>query len=786
MTILLSSDPKLGPTHSYHRALTLINSAGDLAIHISGIEEELAKKVSLLTALEEKHKDCQRENDSTGVAFWSARVSDKQKDVAQLESHLLSCQREFAALNDELDYPVHGSTLRHFAETEDKDEMGRHQQTRDEMAAWNIGNDEPNIFPPLEQVLNPRNRPDRRHGRFGPYGHFPHNAPPAIRSYLERFNETINNSAFDPAHDLKNMADSFLANLTNQLSLDGSRVAERPDPPVPGSFCHATTQTTQTAQTPEVRPAEHLGKGGFRHKHISCDGCLTGIRGMRYKCEQCPDYDLCGSCLPLLHTGELHPTAHTFKAMLHPRLEERIKLSGQEDRHPATCDLCSQTIKGVRWKCLNCPDWDCCSSCSATIEDTHPGHSFAKLYKASDYVNSAQDEVRHPHIICDGCDKAIIGARFKCMHPDCPDYDLCEKCEAAPFSVHPVNHPMLKTKVPLRIDARSTLDHAAEVLTSRGFGGHRRAPAAPDNTHGKKWRTHNDHRYRPHVTSCQVRPPEQVPPAEIAEPKIPGSYVDAPVTPQVSGEVEKSKVEVEPKAKVASAVEPKVEASAPEPVTPRDIFSWARHLTIPAGCVLPPGAEFTKTWKVKHFASGAEFDFDEVRLVHQGGVFDQTLDIRYKRQDIHDDADVLVSIEGLRVPDTPGKEIIDEWQFQDEHGTVYGQPLRLRFTVEGKSAASSLANSTVIMPPSSSLQLPPARPEFPPPTPAYAHIPVNRSPMSRVDYDDSEDDAVSVHSSTSSFIDVEDFTTDSASQADREREEFDFVDEEDELTADEL
>jgi hypothetical protein len=119
-------------------------------------------------------------------------------------------------------------------------------------------------------------------------------------------------------------------------------------------------------------------------------------------------------------------------------------------------------------------------------------------------------------------------------------------------------------------------------------------------------------------------------------------------------------------------------------------------------------------------------------------------------------------------------------------------------TVEAtKSAASSLASSTVIMPVStdSSIHLPPPpRPEFPPATPAYAHIPVNPSPMSRADAADSEenDDAVSVHSCTSSYIDVEDFTTTtsgSVSHADERqiRDEFDFVDEdEDDLTADEL
>ena len=34
------------------------------------------------------------------------------------------------------------------------------------------------------------------------------------------------------------------------------------------------------------------------------------------------------------------------------------------------------------------------------------------------------------------------------MHPECPDYDLCERCEAFPIALHPSNHPLLKMKTP--------------------------------------------------------------------------------------------------------------------------------------------------------------------------------------------------------------------------------------------------------------------------------------------------------------------------------------------------
>jgi next-to-BRCA1 protein 1 len=93
-----------------------------------------------------------------------------------------------------------------------------------------------------------------------------------------------------------------------------------------------------------------------------------------------------------------------------------------------------------------------------------------------------------------GCQKMIIGARFKvhtllycivrelidfrfqCMHPECPDYDLCECCEALPNSVHPPTHPMLKmntadTVIPTvyRVGATDLIKPVSERSPSRNL-----------------------------------------------------------------------------------------------------------------------------------------------------------------------------------------------------------------------------------------------------------------------------------------------------------------------------
>ncbi|WVW85664.1 hypothetical protein I302_107702 [Kwoniella bestiolae CBS 10118] len=847
-TVLLASDPRLNTIHGYHRANTLLTSAGDLAIHISSIEEDLAKRVSLLTALQEKLASCQKDGDTTGVTFWSDRVNDKKKSVKDLETELLNCQQEFNRMNDQLDgaavpngYPP--QSLRDYAESEEKEEVGRAQQTEDELAAWKAGNEyehETQLFPPLDHLIPPHGPRFRgHHGRRGfrpPPPHFhargwapmppPPPPPPAaqfsgfaprpprfepqqgergIRNLFDRVSDVLNPPVpadAVPVREIKTMLDTFLVNLSNQLAttFEGApRVAttdatSETERPIPGAFVQpqADAQIQTQPVTPEPAREERnantrsaqLGKGGFRHRRIWCDGCEEGIRGVRYKCEQCPDYDLCGSCLPLLHSSDLHPSAHTFKAMLHRDLEERIKINteGRAEesvRHPATCDLCSLAITGIRWKCLNCPDWDSCNSCAATITETHPGHSFVKLHKSSDYVPNAsveeKENVSHPHVICDGCNGYIRGSRYKCMHPSCPDYDLCEACESSPHEVHPVDHPMLKMKLPLKLNFSSHFEPPSDNETTSRGNGHRPARRGHPHAHERRvngdafgprragcWRQHESPDgsrlgRRNHVNSATSTPQAegastprspvvtgtpQVQEKEI-EPVIPGGFVtrnlydtqdsvgnlSAPLTP------DNKVVESEPELATLSSAQAITEAvpaltkavqdiilessssatrsgvaTPKEPVTPLDIFSWVRHLTIPPGCTLPPGAEFTKSWKVKNFASGQEYGFDKVRLVLKSdgvlGDASREAKVEYKRDEVKDGDELVVTIPGLKVSEDAerGQEIVEFWRFEDESGVAYGQPLRLRFTVEElpKSNGDSLNSSAVIMPSTSS------------------------------------------------------------------------------------
>ncbi|XP_076351024.1 uncharacterized protein LOC143247215 isoform X4 [Tachypleus tridentatus] len=56
-----------------------------------------------------------------------------------------------------------------------------------------------------------------------------------------------------------------------------------------------------------------------------------------------------------------------------------------------------------------------------------------------------KDSPVHVGIICDSCKKVVQGVRFKCWN--CPNYDLCEKCESLP-NIHDEDHLFLNIKKP--------------------------------------------------------------------------------------------------------------------------------------------------------------------------------------------------------------------------------------------------------------------------------------------------------------------------------------------------
>jgi uncharacterized protein affecting Mg2+/Co2+ transport len=105
-------------------------------------------------------------------------------------------------------------------------------------------------------------------------------------------------------------------------------------------------------------------------------------------------------------------------------------------------------------------------------------------------------EVIHHNIICDGCNATPIkGIRYKCT--SCPDFDLCESCEAK--GIHPADHIFLKAKRPLRGPALCRQNPTATAVRAqarcpyvraRGFTQHAEAQQHGPRVLLGNWRRH--------------------------------------------------------------------------------------------------------------------------------------------------------------------------------------------------------------------------------------------------------------------------------------------------------
>ncbi|KAI9710687.1 MAG: hypothetical protein M1820_002520 [Bogoriella megaspora] len=110
---------------------------------------------------------------------------------------------------------------------------------------------------------------------------------------------------------------------------------------------------------------------GTRHA-ATCDSCDKTIFGVRHKCLNCPDYDLCSECFKgAQHFHNGHRFAPLYETLSAPR-------SNSVRHYGIYCDgpMCSSSdyqtyISGIRYKCAVCHDFDLCANCEAHPSNKH-------------------------------------------------------------------------------------------------------------------------------------------------------------------------------------------------------------------------------------------------------------------------------------------------------------------------------------------------------------------------------------------------------------------------------
>ncbi|XP_061173662.1 uncharacterized protein LOC133182833 [Saccostrea echinata] len=209
--------------------------------------------------------------------------------------------------------------------------------------------------------------------------------------------------------------------------------------------------------------------GGVVHPQIQCEACSNyPIKGIRWKCSDCDDFDLCDPCYIIYKHAKSHSFLRIDAAISRPHYVEKTNVHVHIE-----CDGCGDCpIKGTRWKCSDCDDFDLCNPCyiikkhvirhsflqidapnsrSANCSVNKPFDLFSMAHIRGLHRKLKIDEgVVHPQIQCDACsDCPIKGIRWKCS--DCDDFDLCDPCYT--IYKHAKSHSFL------RIDAAISRPH---------------------------------------------------------------------------------------------------------------------------------------------------------------------------------------------------------------------------------------------------------------------------------------------------------------------------------------
>ena len=189
------------------------------------------------------------------------------------------------------------------------------------------------------------------------------------------------------------------------------------------------------------------------HENYICDGCsIAPIKGARYHCETCPDFDLCEKCyLSDIKKSHNHPFMCINK-FINEEKEEKIII--KTIHGGILCNKCrTNPIKGIRYKCGICQNFDFCEKCEKKEGKNH-GHPMLRLLwenmiknfscKMKNNLNNKNDNI-FEGINCNKCGKNNIEEIvYKCS--ECKDYYLCEKCvKEYPFEHL---HPLIKIYSP--------------------------------------------------------------------------------------------------------------------------------------------------------------------------------------------------------------------------------------------------------------------------------------------------------------------------------------------------
>jgi len=389
----------------------------------------------------------------------------------------------------------------------------------------------------------------------------------------------------------------------------------------------------------------------------TCNSCVQEFPEQNFvHCNTCDDFDLCKTCFVGDQHG--HHPSHTFAAAIKDTVFEQAVsnrlAAGRNVLHNAICDGCEHYVRGVRHKCLDCPDWDYCSECVQSAALIHPNHRFVPVYEALVHPVQSSPSATHYGIRCDGplctskggITRYIVGDRYKCAV--CNDTDFCANCEASPANEHNKTHPLIKFRTPVRHVSVTTMGEHADGQRLPPMGdrrARRQAPAAAP---------------APATRDIIAASPVQ-------------TVVD--VKPTESAPVEQLKVEES----VAPATKEVPQAAA-------TLDATFKHDTVADGTVFAPNHTFEQTWTLRNegpaaWPAGCAVKFvggDYMGAVdpnHPAGLKElvSASESNVMSTSVAQGQEVSFTVK-LRTPDREGK-VISYWRLTTNDGHKFGHKL---------------------------------------------------------------------------------------------------------------
>ncbi|KAH6655733.1 hypothetical protein BKA67DRAFT_516366 [Truncatella angustata] len=415
----------------------------------------------------------------------------------------------------------------------------------------------------------------------------------------------------------------------------------------------------------------------------TCNSCVQEFPEKEFlHCNVCDDFDLCKACFNKDQHG--HHPKHSFApavngTMFDASIMARLN-AGRNVRHNAICDGCNHYIRGIRHKCLDCPDWDYCSDCAQNAGFIHPNHRFAPIFEPLAEPARVMSRSIHNGICCDGplCTSSrtgsryIVGVRYKCAV--CHDTDFCAGCEASPANTHNKTHPLIKFRTAVR--------HVSVTTTGEHQDGERLPPM------GDRQMSVVPSRHTSNRSTETVPSPSENIAVNPVQTVIDVKPTEAPVEPIIEKVVEKvvEKDVIEPEQTVT--VE-KTEEAVSEP----DLIAVFKRDTIEDGTAMPPNHTFEQTWVLRNEGKAAWPAGCSVKFV--GGDYMGAVDptrptgvrelisasestICYNQLQPGQEFPFTVL---MRTPDREGK-VISYWRLTSCDGVKFGHKLWCDVTVE--------------------------------------------------------------------------------------------------------